>query len=363
MKKVLTVVGARPQFVKAAMLSQALQASGQFVEVIVHTGQHYDPGMSDVFFDQLGIPAPGHALGISGCGHGEMTGRMLCALEPVIIAEAPDIVLVYGDTNSTLAGALTASKLHLPIAHVEAGLRSFNRLMPEEINRVLTDHLSTLLFCPTETSVKNLEAEGINCGVHRVGDIMFDAALHFGNIAKTSLDTAMRYNLTDGKYVLATIHRQENTDDMLKLARIFESLAMLAREVSVVLPLHPRTRGRLDAMGLLNRLVHDRLHIIEPLGYLEMLALEQEASLIVTDSGGVQKEAYFFNVPCLTLRDQTEWVELVDLGWNQLVDVLNADIVDAARRAIGKCGSKSISPYGIGDTAHRIVERLSNELR
>jgi len=363
MKKILTIIGARPQFVKAAMLSRALGESNCFDEVIVHTGQHYDPCMSDVFFEQLGIPAPTHALGISGGGHGEMTGQMLYSLEPIIAAEEPDLVLVYGDTNSTIAGALTASKLHVPIAHVEAGLRSFNRRMPEEINRVLTDHLSALLFCPTETSVMNLEAEGINRGVHQVGDIMFDAALHFGKVAKESCHVGLRYKLTDAEYVLATIHRQENTDDTLKLARIFEALAMLAGEISVVLPLHPRTKARLDSMGLFNRFAHDRLHIIEPLGYLEMLALEQGAGLIITDSGGVQKEAYFFKVPCLTLRDQTEWNELVEMGWNSLVDVLNDDIVEAARRAFGKCGSNFVSPYGSGDTAQRIVEQLSAELR
>lgn len=363
MKKILTIVGARPQFVKAAMLSNALRASGRYNEVIVHTGQHYDPGMSDVFFEQLGIPAPGHALGIAGGGHGEMTGRMLCALEPVMTAEAPDLVLVYGDTNSTIAGALTASKLHVPIAHVEAGLRSFNRRMPEEVNRVLTDHMSELLFCPTENSVQNLAAEGIERGVHLVGDIMFDAALHFGRIARESHGDGLHRRLAAGGYVLATVHRQENTDDLRKLGRIVDALAALSDEIPVVLPLHPRTRARLEAMGCSDRLERDRMHVVAPLGYLEMLAMEKGASLIVTDSGGVQKEAYFFQVPCLTLRDQTEWSELVDMGWNRLVDVLNDDILDAARRSIGASGSNRTSPYGLGDTAKRIVEHLNTYMK
>lgn len=358
MKKVLTIVGARPQFVKAAMLSNGLRSSEHFSEVIVHTGQHYDPGMSDVFFEQLGIPAPGYSLGMAGGGHGEMTGRMLCALEPVMIKEAPDLVLVYGDTNSTIAGSLTAAKLHIPIAHVEAGLRSFNRRMPEEVNRVLTDHMSELLFCPTESAVRNLMAEGIESGVHLVGDIMFDAALHFGRIAKDSIKGGLHRLLPAGGYVLATIHRQENTDDPQKLRRIVDALATLSKEIPVVLPLHPRTRDRLAVMGFTDSLRCKGMHVTEPLGYLEMLAMEQAASLIVTDSGGVQKEAYFFNVPCITLRDQTEWGELVDLGWNRLVDVLNADIVDVARKSIGLCGSDQSSPYGRGDTAKQIVEHI-----
>jgi UDP-GlcNAc3NAcA epimerase len=358
MKKILTIVGARPQFVKAAMLSTALRSSGHFDEVIVHTGQHYDHGMSDVFFEQLGIPEPGYSLGIAGGGHGAMTGRMLCALEPVMTRESPDLVIVYGDTNSTIAGSLTASKLHIPIAHIEAGLRSFNRRMPEEINRVLTDHMSERLYCPTENAVQNLRAEGIERGVHLVGDIMFDAALHFGRIAKDSNSCSLHHQLPPGGYVLATIHRQENTDDPLKLRRIVDALATLSKEIPVVLPLHPRTRDRLSEMGLAASLRGHGMNVIQPLGYLEMLAMEQTAGLIVTDSGGVQKEAYFFRVPCITLRDQTEWGELVDMGWNRLVDVLNDNIAETARLAIGSRGSEQRSPYGLGDTAKRIVEHL-----
>jgi UDP-GlcNAc3NAcA epimerase len=258
-----------------------------------------------------------------------------------------------------MAGSLTAEKLHIPIAHVEAGLRSFNRRMPEEVNRVLTDHMSGLLFCPTEKAVQNLMSEGIKSGVHLVGDIMFDAALHFGRIAKDSIKFGLHCQLPPGGYVLATIHRQENTDDPQKLRRIVDALATLSKEIPVVLPLHPRTRERLAVMGFTERLSCKGMHVIDPLGYLEMLAMEQAAGLIVTDSGGVQKEAYFFQVPCLTLRDQTEWGELVDMGWNRLVDVLNVDIVDAARQSIGSRGSERISPYGLGDTAKRIVEKLN----
>ncbi len=359
MTKVLTVVGARPQFIKATMLSRALQAARGFTEVIVHTGQHHDPGMSDVFFDELRIPKPLHSLGIAGGGHGDMTGRMLCALEPVVRAEAPDLVLVYGDTNSTLAGALVAAKLHVPVAHVEAGLRSFNRRMPEEINRVVADHLSTWLFCPTAASVSHLADEGISQGVHRVGDIMFDAALHFGRLALEAPRRAtVPAALPAQGYVLATIHRQENTDEPTKLARIVEALVLLAEDMPVVLPLHPRTRARLTGTGLAPNLERAGLHVVEPLGYLEMLALEQRAALVLTDSGGVQKEAYFFRVPCVTLRDETEWTELVELGWNRLVDVVNGDIVGAARQAMGREGLEGESPYGSGDTAQRIVACL-----
>jgi len=362
MKKILTIVGARPQFIKAAMLSKALRSLDQFNEVIVHTGQHYDHGMSNIFFEQLGIPKPCYSLGVAGGGHGEMTGRMLCALEPVMIKEAPDLVLVYGDTNSTVAGTLTASKLHIPIAHIEAGLRSFNRRMPEEINRVLTDHMSELLYCPTESAVQNLKVEGIERGIHLVGDIMYDAALHYGRIAKNYKGLDSNQLFLPRQYILATIHRQENTDDPVKLRKIIESLAAISKEIPVVFPLHPRTRDRIDGIGLSSSLTSNGMSVIQPLGYFEMLALEQSASLIITDSGGVQKESYFFKVPCITLRDQTEWIELLHMGWNRLVDVLNDDIVSVARLSIDTRGSDQKSPYGFGDTANRIVEHLSTHL-
>ncbi|MEQ1579257.1 MAG: UDP-N-acetylglucosamine 2-epimerase (non-hydrolyzing) [Steroidobacteraceae bacterium] len=362
MKKIVTVLGARPQFVKASLLSRAMQEMGGIAEAIVHTGQHYDREMSDVFFEQLGIPSPKHVLGIAGGTHGDMTGRMLCALEPVVMSEAPDCLLVYGDTNSTLAGALVASKLNIPIAHVEAGLRSYNRQMPEEVNRLVTDHLSTLLFCPTVASVENLRAEGILAGVHQVGDIMYDAALHYSRVAAESPVSAEVCRWPEKGYVLATVHRQENTDDPLKLRRIIDALAALSADVPVVLPLHPRTRARLEALQPSVGASLAKLHLLPPVGYLEMLLLERRAGLVMTDSGGVQKEAYFFKVPCVTLRDQTEWVELVEMGWNILVDVLVDDIADKARKAMGARGTDQVSPYGDGNAVRRIASLLSESI-
>ena len=268
------------------------------------------------------------------------------------------MVLVYGDTNSTLAGALVASKLNIPVVHVEAGLRSFNRRMPEEINRIMTDHLAAYLFCPTDTAMQNLKNEGVERGSHLVGDIMFDAALHFGREARASIDSALERHFSGGNFVLATIHRQENTDDPNRLERIVAALVRLSRDIPVLLPLHPRTRGRIEAMGLSQFFDAPGLSIVPPLGYFDMLALEQESALILTDSGGVQKEAYFFKVPCVTLRDQTEWGELVRLGWNRLVDVLNDDIAAVAKQALGSRGSEAELPYGEGDTAERIVKIL-----
>lgn len=362
MKKVLTIVGARPQFIKAAMLSRCFVNSTDIEEVIVHTGQHFDHGMSDVFFSELSIPMPKHALGISGGGHGDMTGRMMCALEPVIEAEKPDLVIVYGDTNSTIAGSLVAAKLNIPIAHVEAGLRSFNRKMPEEINRVLTDQVSNLLFCPTETAVNNLNNEGIFDNVLLVGDIMHDAALHFGKLAQTASCNHILNGLPESNYILATIHRQENTDDQSKLKNIVLALSFLSQTIPVVFPMHPRTKACLAKFGLTSLLVGPLLHIVEPLGYLNMLFAAQSASLIVTDSGGVQKEAFFFGVPCVTLRDQTEWVELVDSGWNILVDVLNDDITRSILTRIGREGQNDINPYGEGNSATIMYRHISDKL-
>ncbi|WDZ96606.1 UDP-N-acetylglucosamine 2-epimerase (non-hydrolyzing) [Herbaspirillum sp. WKF16] len=317
--KIVTVVGARPQFIKAAAVSRAIAALPGAKEILLHTGQHYDNNMSDIFFDELGIPRPDYHLGVHGGGHGQMTGQMLIKIEEVLIKEAPDWVLVYGDTNSTLAGALAASKLHIPIAHVEAGLRSFNRRMPEEVNRVLTDHISTLLFAPTDSAVKNLAQEGVSqLAVRRVGDVMFDAALYYGRVAEASSTILQATGLQAGLYALATIHRSENTDDPQRLRQIIECLNHAAGHLDVVLPLHPRTRAameRLDGGGRLS----DRISVIDPVGYLDMVMLEKHARVIVTDSGGVQKEAYFHRVPCITLRDETEWVELVDCQWNTLV--------------------------------------------
>ncbi|GAA0600875.1 non-hydrolyzing UDP-N-acetylglucosamine 2-epimerase [Caenispirillum bisanense] len=314
MIKVLTIVGARPQFIKAAAVSRAFAEAEGMTEVMVHTGQHFDPGMSDVFFRELGIPQPAHHLGVHGGGHGQMTGRMLEGLEAVMLAERPDWVLVYGDTNSTIAGALAAAKLLIPVAHVEAGLRSFNRAMPEEVNRVLTDHVSRLLFCPTTAAVANLAREGITGGVHHVGDVMYDATLDAVRRAGTESRILADLGLEPGGFALATIHRAENTDTAAHLAEVLEYLRGRAAERPVVLPLHPRTRQAAERFGL----GFDGLRTIAPVGYLDMAALLGGCAEVLTDSGGVQKEAYFHRKPCTTLRSETEWVETVDAGWNRL---------------------------------------------
>ena len=314
--KIVTVVGARPQFIKAAPVSGELRK--WCTEVLVHTGQHYDYNMSEAFFEDLGIPKPDYNLGLGGGTHGKQTGAMLEAIERVLIAEAPQGVLVYGDTNSTLAGALTAAKLHIPVFHVEAGLRSYNRKMPEEINRVLTDHLSDILFCPTEAGVSNLRKEGITHNVFNVGDVMYDAFLANIEIAKEKSKILEEIGLSAGGYLLATVHRAENTDNIENLTNIVEALALLEHEI--VLPLHPRTRKALRNTNLLNRLeACQHVRLIEPVGYLDMLALEHGSTLILTDSGGIQKEAFFLGKPCVTLRDETEWVETVECGLNTLV--------------------------------------------
>lgn len=313
-RKILTVVGARPQFIKAAAVSRAFQAHTNLTEVMVHTGQHFDAGMSDVFFDELDIPAPAHNLEIRGGGHGEMTGRMLEGLEKIMVAEQPDMVLIYGDTNSTLAGALAAAKLLIPVAHVEAGLRSFNRAMPEEINRVMADHVSTLLFCPTQPAINNLIAEGVTNGVHKVGDVMFDATVFATEKAQEASTIVDRLKLTPGNYAVTTIHRAENTDTAEHLKEVLDWLKDKAKDVAVVLPLHPRTRIAAERFGL----DFEGLTLCEPVGYLDMAKLMSGSVAVYTDSGGLQKEAYFHRKPCVTLRDQTEWVETIESGWNRL---------------------------------------------
>jgi UDP-GlcNAc3NAcA epimerase len=317
--KVMTIVGARPQFIKASAVSRAILAAPELglEEFLIHTGQHHDENMSKVFFEELGIPEPRQNLRVAGGTHGEMTGRMMVALEPVMAAERPDWVLVYGDTNSTLAGALVAAKMHIRVAHVEAGLRSHNMRMPEEINRIVADRVSTLLFCPTATAVKNLQTEGRVAGVRLVGDVMYDVALHYGAIARKNSRSLQMHSLRPGQYVLATCHRAENTDFDARLAAILEGLGRVSESVRVLLPLHPRTRAAALRLGLGRML--DRVTVVEPLPYLEMLALEQDAAAVITDSGGVQKEAFFFGVPCITVRDETEWTETVESGWNRLV--------------------------------------------
>jgi len=357
--KILTIVGARPQFIKAAMVSHAIAAHNRthpgqaIVEEMIHTGQHYDKNMSDVFFRDMAVPEPVMNMQVGSGRHAVMTGKMLALAEEEILGRSPDLVLVYGDTNSTLAGALAAAKLNVPVAHVEAGLRSFNRAMPEEINRVLTDHVSALLLCPTRMSVKNLAREGIENGVHRVGDVMYDAALTFGEIARKRSTILSGLDLEPGMFALATVHRAENTDRPDRLAGILDALAGLAADMPVVFPAHPRTRKCVAEHGL-EQVCRD-VRMIEPVSFLDMVRLEQDARVVLTDSGGVQKEAYFHGVPCVTLRDETEWVETLEHGWNVLTGS-NADaIVKAARNATP--GSE-MDEYGDGNAAGKIVEIL-----
>lgn len=353
--KIVTVVGARPQFIKAAVVSHRLQTVG-LREVLVHTGQHFDHGMSDVFFRDLEIPKPSYELGIHGGDHGAMTGRMLEAIEAVLLQEHPDWLLVYGDTNSTLSGALAAAKLHIPVAHVEAGLRSWNREMPEEVNRVVVDHVADLLLTPTETATANLRREGIaSSRIQQVGDVMLDAAIHFGALAERHSEVLDSLSVRRREYVLATVHRAENSDDPARLLAILNAFELVARKLDVVLPLHPRTRSRIEALGIP---VSSNIRTIEPVGYLDMIALSRNALVIATDSGGLQKEAFFHGVPCVTLRTETEWTELVTLGWNTLVSPeCTQCIAEAVLDAGGKRGADA-HPYGHGDAAARIVERL-----
>jgi UDP-GlcNAc3NAcA epimerase len=312
--KILTVVGARPQFIKAAAVSRAVRTSEDFHEILVHTGQHFDDMMSEVFFRELDIPPPDEHFSVHGGSHGAMTGRMLEALEGAILKHTPDWVLVYGDTNSTLAGALAASKLHVPVIHVEAGLRSFNRRMPEEINRVVTDHISTLLFSPTHAGVTNLRNEGVTRGVHHTGDVMYDALLHALGKARNQSSVLERLGLHAGKYVLATVHRAENTDDPIRFAAVISALRQQAQSMPVVWPMHPRAKLAVGKNGF----DLGAIQTIEPVGYLDMAGLLQGCFMVMTDSGGLQKEAYFARRPCITLRDETEWVETIEHGWNRL---------------------------------------------
>lgn len=353
MNKVATILGARPQFIKAAMVSRALHANGA-AESLVHTGQHFDANMSDVFFSELGLPRPSHHLGIGGGSHGQNTGRMIEAIERVLVEQRPDWVLVYGDTDSTLAGTLAAVKLHIPVAHVEAGLRSFNRGMPEEINRVLTDHAASLLFAPSETAVRHLGSEGIaGDSVRLVGDVMFDAALFYGAKAESASSILGTLGLRPAAYVLATIHRAENTDDPLRLGCILEGFALFGGDI--VLPLHPRTRGRLSALGMAPP---GNVRLVDPVGYLDMVMLEKNACLIATDSGGVQKEAFFHRVPCVTLRNETEWTELLEAGWNRLA--APTDAASVARAMVAAHGSRGepVTLYGDGKAAEKIARHI-----
>lgn len=362
--KLITIIGARPQFIKAAPFSEIFRKENK--EILVHTGQHYDPNMSDIFFEELGIPKPDYNLGVGSGGHGLQTGRMLEKIEEIILKENPDGMLVYGDTNSTLAGALAASKLHIPVFHVEAGLRSYNKRMPEEQNRILTDHISTLLLCPTKTAVENLKKEGIAAGVINTGDIMYDVVIRNIEISKSRYSKGAWLeelrkendnvpNLKEKDYYLATIHRAENTDSPTKLREIFSSFEKMNRPV--LIPLHPRTCKLIEELDMtLNNVI-----IIKPVGYLLMLYLTANAHMVVTDSGGLQKEAYFLKTPCTTLRDQTEWVETLENGWNVLSPIDVTTILKTVTRELDCLQYPQPQVFGDGHAAKYICQAIVSE--
>lgn len=348
--KIVTIIGARPQFIKAASLSREIKKNKHIDEIIVHTGQHFDTNMSEVFFSEMKIPMPHYNLNINSLNHGAMTGRMMEAIEEVLLAEKPDWLIVYGDTNSTLAGALAAKKLHIKIAHVEAGLRSFNMEMPEEVNRILTDRISDILFCPTQQAIMNLRNEGydnINCTVLDVGDIMYDAAKFYSKLT-TSLPESF-----PKEYILTTIHRAENTDNKNKLTKIFKALDIINNKYPVILPLHPRTKKLLEAYGIKTNII-----IIDPVGYLEMTSLIKNSIGVVTDSGGLQKEAYFFKKQGFTLRDQTEWIELIEEGCNRLINVDKDNISQIVLENLPNQLDYSKEIYGTGNTSKKIIDAL-----
>ena len=350
--KILTILGARPQFIKAGSISREIAKHKEVEEIIVHTGQHYDANMSDIFFDEMQIPKPNYFLGIGGKSHGAMTGQMIEKIEEVALKENPDWIMVYGDTNSTLAGAIVASKLHIKLAHIEAGLRSFNMKMPEEVNRILTDRVSNILFCPTDTAIKNLKNEGyenFDCKIVKSGDVMQDGVIFYKNFAVKPI-IEIKQN-----FILCTIHRAENTDDKIRLKNIFEALNEIAKEKQVILPLHPRTKNILDNL----KLNIQNLTLIHPVGYLEMVWLINNCDFVMTDSGGLQKEAYFFEKQCITLRDETEWIELVECGANTLVGADKNKIIEAYRNnsEFNKQNSK-LDLYGGGRASENIVKEL-----
>lgn len=362
--KVVTIAGARPQFVKAAAFQRAIQeynlnpSQVAIQEVLVHTGQHYDINMSDIFFQQMGLTEPNYHLGIGGVQHGAATGRMLEKIEEVLVKEKPDWVVVFGDTNSTVAGALAAVKLHIPIAHVEAGLRSFNRKMPEEINRIVSDQCADLLFTPTAQATKQLLKEGIpERKISEVGDLMYDIALHFQKVSLKEEGVLARYGLTSKQYALLTLHRAENTDQRSQFYEIIEGLISISKQIPVVFPIHPRTAKVLKEEKLENY-VRQHLHIIDPVGYVEMITLTRHAQVVLTDSGGLQKEAYFFQVPCITLRTETEWIELIDHGFNVLAPLDKDAILATYERVHQKTFSWGIPLYGDGESGKKMIQEL-----
>jgi len=357
--KIITVIGARPQFIKAAVVSRAIKefnehnSSQRLEELIVHTGQHFDKNMSEIFFEQMHIPRPDYQLNINGLSHGAMTGRMLEKIEIILKGQMPDLVMVYGDTNSTLAGALAAIKLGIPVAHVEAGLRSHNFNMPEEINRRVVDQISKWLFCPTEVAVNNLRNEGFFSStyhsIHNVGDVMYDAALYY-----TSLETISDKEM-EKPFILATMHRAENVDNVDNMSSIFKALNLIGERYKIILPLHPRTKKQISRLNIDIR----NIHIIEPVGYIEMLGLIKNTSLVITDSGGLQKEAYFFKKPCVVLRNETEWTELIEHGSTVLAGTSFQGIIDAVDVICSREHDFSLSLYGDGTAGNKIVKLLT----
>lgn len=360
MSRLITVVGARPQFIKASVVSKGLKDSKGLDEIIIHTGQHFDENMSDIFFNQLEIPKPHYQLDINSGSHGAMTGRMLEEIEKVCLKEKPDRVLVYGDTNSTLAGALAAAKLHIPVAHIEAGLRSFNMNMPEEVNRILTDQLSDILFCPTLSAKNNLFNEGFESKpvqVLSVGDVMQDAAIFFAN--KYS-ESKIQSIITNDSFILATLHRAENTDDFKRLTSIIKALNYIHENIiSIILPIHPRTRKVIENSGL-----ELKIKVINPVGYLEMIGLLKQCEAVVTDSGGLQKEAFFFQKPCVTMREETEWVELIEHKVNILAGADTQKIINSTKLMLDKRGliTDPMRIYGGGEAVGKIVKVLEENI-
>lgn len=349
--KLLTIIGARPQFIKAAAVSREIAKHNEITEIIVHTGQHFDRNMSEIFFNQMKIPEPDYNLNINSLSHGAMTGKMLEKIEKVLIKEKPDWVLVYGDTNSTIAGALASKKLHIKVAHVEAGLRSYNRNMPEEINRILTDRISDVLFCPTEKAMQNLDAEGFNNSESEIiksGDVMLDAALFYSELSHKP------YFVIPDKFIVSTIHRAENTDNLHRLKSIFKAFNKISEEIPIILPLHPRTRKIIVKL----KFETGKIKIIEPIGYLEMIWLLQNCSLVMTDSGGIQKEAFFFQKPCITLRDETEWVELVDNCYNIVAGADSNIIYSSYQEMKNKSLLFDRNFYGNGNASKIIIQEL-----
>ena len=352
--KIATIVGARPQFIKAAIVSKEISKHNSISEIIIHTGQHFDANMSEVFFKELGIPKPKFNLKIANLTHGAMTGRMLEKIEPILKEQNPDFLLVYGDTNSTLAGALAASKIHVPVAHVEAGLRSFNRNMPEEINRVLTDHISDLLFAPSKTAASNLLKEGISKNkIYDVGDVMYDACLYFSDLAKTKSNILSTLRVSPNEYILSTVHRQENTDNRRKLTDIFSALSN--SKLPVVMPLHPRTLKKINEFGIKPKNI---IKTIEPVGYIDMVLLQKYANKVFTDSGGLQKESYFLDTPCIVMREETEWVELIKNRKEYLVGANKEKIEYMINKKCTTIKNKKI--YGSGNASQNIIKGFLN---